>query len=119
LPKEPARLPLYDRSLKVIHPNRSSPIKSAAILLTFPLTASLSQAAVIGSWTRDETSGDILDATGNHPEGMATGTPTDSTAGVPNGSSGSSAATNAAGTSIDYGPIFPQWPSTGQITVWQ
>ena len=88
LPKGPARLPLYDRSLKVIHPNRSSPLKSAAILLTFFLTASLSQAAVVGSWTLDETSGDILDATGNHPEGMATGTPTYSTAGMPNGSSG-------------------------------
>ena len=79
-------------------------MKSATILLTFFLTASLSQAAVIGSWTQDETSGNLIDAAGNHPEGIATGTPTYSTAGVPNGSYGSIAVTNAAGTSIDYGP---------------
>ena len=79
-------------------------MKSATILLTFLLTASLSQAAVIASWTQDETSGDLLDATGNHPQGVATGTPTYSTAGVPNGNYGSIAVTNAAGSSINYGP---------------
>ena len=69
------------RRLQAIHPNLTQIMKSATILLTFFLTASLSQAAVIGSWTQDETSGNLIDAARNHPKGIATGTPTYSTAG--------------------------------------
>lgn len=79
-------------------------MKSRTILATLFLTAGLSQAALIGSWNQDELTGNIIDTTGNHPQGVATVSPDYGTPGVPNGSYGSITVSNAAGTSIDYGP---------------
>ena len=62
------------------------------------------QAQLIGSWNQDESSGNLIDSTGGHPAGIATGSPAFGQPGVPNGTYGSLVVTNAAGTSIEYGP---------------
>ena len=87
-----------------INVNDHPSMKPATLLLPFLLTAPFARAAVIGIWTQDESSGDLIDATGNHPPGVATGAPTYATPGVSNGSYGAITVTNAGGTSIDYGP---------------
>lgn len=61
-------------------------------------------AAVLGSWSQDETSGDLIDSTGNHVPGTATGAPSYAQPGVGNGTYGAITVQNAAGTSIEYGP---------------
>ncbi len=66
--------------------------------------ASTSSAALIAAWNQDETSGGIVDSTGGHPVGVATGTVDYGQAGVPNGTYGAIAITAAAGTSLGYGP---------------
>ena len=62
------------------------------------------RADVIAFWAQDETSGDLIDSTGNHPAGTPTGTVTYSQPGVPDGTYGSITVVNASGTSIEYGP---------------
>ena len=62
------------------------------------------QAANIGFWTQDEPSGNIIDSTGNHPQGVPTGTPAYGQPGVPNGTYGSINVANAIGNAIGYGP---------------
>ena len=74
------------------------------LLLTLVLSSLRIHAAVIGSWAQDETSGDLIDSTGNHPAGTPTGTPTYGQPGVGNGTYGSITVANAVGTSIEYGP---------------
>jgi len=74
------------------------------LLLLFTLNSLPLQAAVIGSWAHDEASGNLIDSTGNHPEGTPTGSPTYGQPGVPNGTYGSISVSGAAGTSIEYGP---------------
>jgi len=61
-------------------------------------------AALVAAWNQDEFAGPIIDSTGNHPEGLPSGFPVYSMAGVPNGSYGAINVSNAFGTSIEYGP---------------
>jgi hypothetical protein len=61
-------------------------------------------AALIAYWGQDELSGPIIDSTGNHPAGIATGFPTYGLPGVPNGTYGAIDINAATGTSIEYGP---------------
>ncbi len=68
------------------------------------LSASAPAAHLIGSYRLDEASGNILDGTGLNPSGELTGTANYAQPGVPNGSYGSIAVTNATGTSIGFGP---------------
>jgi hypothetical protein len=77
---------------------------SYVLFVVLALTASSAQAQLIGSWSQDETSGNLIDSTGGHPAGLATGSPVFGQLGVPNGTYGSLVVTNAAGTSIEYGP---------------
>jgi hypothetical protein len=78
---------------------------SASYALFFALALSSSaRAQLIGSWSQDETSGNLIDSTGGHPAGIATGSPVFGQPGVPNGTYGTLVVTNAAGTSIEYGP---------------
>jgi hypothetical protein len=69
------------------------------------LGASSANAAIIASWRQDELFGPIIDSTGNHPLGIETGAASYGMQGVPNGSYGAITINNAAGTSIEYGPI--------------
>lgn len=73
----------------------------AALILA---TASGANGALIGAWLQNEPSGDLIDSTGGHPAGVATGTPTYGQPGVPAGTYGSIVRGNIAGSSIDYGP---------------
>ena len=61
-------------------------------------------AALLGWWKLDETTGNIVESTGQNPDGVPFGTPVYGTVGVPNGLYGSISVTNAAGTSISFGP---------------
>src|SRR5687768_1413288 len=74
------------------------------LCLMLALSASAAHAQLIGSWNQDETSGNLIDSTGSHPAGVATGTPLYGQPGVPNGTYGSLVVNQAAGTSIGYGP---------------
>lgn len=74
------------------------------LLLPLCLSALPLHADLIGSWSQDETSGDLIDSTGNHVPGVATGAPSYGQAGVANGTYGAITVENAAGTSIGYGP---------------
>lgn len=74
------------------------------LLLPLCLSALPLHADLIGSWSQDETSGDLIDSTGNHAPGVATGAPSYGQAGVANGTYGAITVENAAGTSIGYGP---------------
>jgi hypothetical protein len=73
-----------------------------ACLLAF--SASSANAALVGSWRHDEAAGNLIDSTGAHPAGIATGTPTYGQPGVPNGTYGAINVTGASGTAIGYGP---------------
>ncbi len=75
-----------------------------ALLCVCALCASPVHADLVGSWSQDETSGNLIDSTGGHPAGVATGSPVYGQPGVPNGTYGSLTVSNAAGTSIEYGP---------------
>jgi hypothetical protein len=77
---------------------------SYALCLVLVFSASAVQAQLIGSWNQDETLGNLIDSTGGHPAGIATGSPVFAQPGVPNGTYGSLVVTGAAGTSIEYGP---------------
>ena len=72
--------------------------------------ASSAQAALIADWRLNEASGSIVDSTGNHVAGTATGTATYSQSGVPNGTydlpvgGASITVAGATGTSIEFGP---------------
>jgi hypothetical protein len=80
-------------------------IKWQAPLLILALCAPASvQAGLIGAWNQDEASGNLIDATGGHPQGSPTGSPTYGQPGVPSGTYGSLVVTNPLGTSIEYGP---------------
>jgi hypothetical protein len=61
-------------------------------------------AALVGFWRQDESSGSLIDSTGGHPPGDPTGTPTYGLPGVPNGTYGAVNVTGASGTAIEYGP---------------
>jgi len=74
------------------------------LFLSLVLSSLPIHADVIGSWGQDEASGDLIDSTGNHPAGVATGTPTYGQPGVANGTYGAITVADAAGTSIEYGP---------------
>lgn len=75
-------------------------------LLCLPVLAVAvpAQGALIASWSLDELSGNISDATGNNPAGTPTGAPDYGQPGVPNGTYGSITVANARGTSIGFGP---------------
>jgi hypothetical protein len=75
-----------------------------ALFLILALSPSSARAQLIGSWNQDESAGNLIDATGGHPAGIATGSPVFGQPGVPNGAYGSLVVSNAAGTSIEYGP---------------
>ena len=77
---------------------------SVVVLYALAAAASSANAALIGSWRQDEAAGNLIDSTGGHPAGTPTGTPTYGQPGVPNGSYGAINVTNAAGSSIEYGP---------------
>ena len=72
--------------------------------MTFALAVAPADAALIAYWGQDELSGPIIDLTGNHPAGLATGVPTYGLPGVPNGTYGAIGITAAIGTAIEYGP---------------
>ena len=74
------------------------------VAFVFAFAVSSADAALIGSWRQDEAAGNLTDSTGGHPAGVPTGSPTYGQPGVPNGTYGSINVTNAAGTSIEYGP---------------
>lgn len=68
------------------------------------LAASSANATLIANWKQDELAGNLIDSTGNHPDGFSTGSPTYGAPGVPNGIYGGITVSNAFGTSIEYGP---------------
>ena len=68
------------------------------------LSAPFTNAAIIANWKHDETTGQLIDSTGNHPDGVSTGVPTYLMPGVPNGTYGAINVTSAFGTSLEYGP---------------
>jgi hypothetical protein len=76
----------------------------AWLVLLVTLGCLQARADLIGFWAQNESSGNLIDSTGNHPAGIATGSPTFGQPGVPNGAYGSISVVNAAGTSIGYGP---------------
>ena len=62
-------------------------------------------AALVGWWKQDDLTGsNVVDSTGQNPDAFIVGSPVFGTEGVPNGVYGSITVTNAAGTSISYGP---------------
>jgi hypothetical protein len=65
---------------------------------------SSASAATIAFWAQDESGGNLLDSTGNHPPGIPTGSPTYGLPGVPAGVYGGITVLSPAGTSIEYGP---------------
>jgi hypothetical protein len=77
---------------------------SCLVACGLAFAASSANAALIGSWRQDETSGNLVDSTGGHPAGVPTGSPTYGQPGVPNGTYGAINVAGAAGTSIGYGP---------------
>ena len=77
----------------------SKTLPFALLLMCLP-----SQAALIASWNQDELSGDIVDSTGGHAAGVASGAVNYGQPGVPNGTYGAIVVSNAGGTSIGYGP---------------
>jgi hypothetical protein len=79
-------------------------ISAFSVVFVLAFVASSARADLIGSWRQDETAGNLIDSTGNHPAGVPTGSPTFGQPGVPNGTYGAINVTNAAGTSIKYGP---------------
>jgi MYXO-CTERM domain-containing protein len=79
-------------------------MKPSVLLVTFALAVAPANAALIGFWGQDELSGPIIDLTGNHPAGIATGSPVYGLPGVPNGPYGAINITAATGTAIEYGP---------------
>ena len=87
-----------------MHPWRLSNLKLLSFLFVGVLCTSSIQAELIGSWSQDEVSGNLIDSTGGHPAGVATGSPVFGQPGVANGTYGALTVTDAAGTSIEYGP---------------
>jgi hypothetical protein len=79
-------------------------IYSFVAVYVLALAVSSANAALIGSWNQDEAAGDLIDSTGGHPSGTATGSPTYGQPGVPNGTYGAITVTGAGGTAIEYGP---------------
>jgi hypothetical protein len=77
---------------------------SLAALVGIAALATSAQAQLIGAWNQDELSGNLIDATGGHPPGVPTGSPSYGQPGVPNGTYGALVVNNALGTSIGYGP---------------
>jgi hypothetical protein len=87
-----------------MQPWLSKTLKPQAWLIVFLIAATPVHGDLIGSWNQDETSGNLIDSTGGHPPGVATGSPAYGQPGVPNGTYGALTVTNAAGNSIGYGP---------------
>jgi hypothetical protein len=81
-----------------------SVIYSLLVVCVSAFAVPSADAALIGAWRQDEGSGDLIDSTGRHPAGVATGAPTYARPGVPNGTYGAITVTGAAGTAIEYGP---------------
>jgi hypothetical protein len=79
-------------------------MKSKAIPFTLLVLSVPAHAALIAAWNQNELSGNLIDATGNHAAAVPAGANTYGQPGVPNGTYGSIIVTNAAGTSIGYGP---------------
>jgi len=68
------------------------------------LAASPANAALVANWGLDDLTGPIFDSTGNHVDGLPTGSPSHGMPGVQNGIYGAISINNAAGTSIEFGP---------------
>ncbi len=79
-------------------------IFSLVVVYTLAFAAPSADAALVGFWRQDESSGSLIDSTGGHPPGDATGTPTYGLPGVPNGTYGAINVSGATGTAIEYGP---------------
>src|SRR3954471_2949324 len=79
-------------------------ISSLVVVYAVGLAASSADGALVGFWRQDESSGSLIDSTGGHPPGVATGTPTYGLPGVPNGTYGAINVSGATGTAIEYGP---------------
>ena len=79
-------------------------IISSCVVYVLVFAVPSANAALVGFWRQDETTGSLIDSTGGHPPGIATGTPTYGQPGVPNGTYGAINVTGASGTSIEYGP---------------
>ena len=79
-------------------------IYSFVAVYVLAFAAPSADAALVGFWRQDESSGSLIDSTGGHPPGDATGTPTYGQPGVPNGTYGAVTVTGASGTAIEYGP---------------
>lgn len=82
----------------------SQAMKSLTSLVILAAAATSVQAQLVGEWNQNEPSGNLIDSTGGHPPGVATGSPVYAQPGVPNGTYGSLVVNNALGTSIEYGP---------------
>src|SRR5687767_1108826 len=82
----------------------SQALKSLACFLILGVGAPYAHGQLVGSWNQDEPSGNVIDSTGGHPPGVATGSLVYGQPGVPNGTYGSLVVNNALGTSIEYGP---------------
>ena len=79
-------------------------LSSFVVVYVAAFAVSSANAALIGAWRQDETSGGLIDSTGGHPAGVATGAPTYGLPGVPNGTYGAITVSGASGTAIEYGP---------------
>lgn len=79
-------------------------MKTKALLLALLVATCSADAALLAWWTQDETSGNLIDATGQNPEAFPVGAPTYGNPGVPNGTYGSIIVGSARGTSVGYGP---------------
>lgn len=77
----------------------------STLIAVATLATSSASAAIIANWGQDELSGPIIDSTGNHPVGVATGLASYGLPGVPNGTYGGITINTAGGTAIEYGPI--------------
>ena len=64
-------------------------MRSFILPLFLVLSGTASRGALIAEWRLDEASSNIVDSTGNHPAGVATGAPSYGQPGVPSGTYGS------------------------------
>ena len=81
-------------------------MKYSFLSAVFALAAVPAQAALIASWSQNELSGNLIDETGNHPQGvLVSGGAVDyGQPGVPSGTYGAINLASTTGTSIGYGP---------------
>lgn len=77
----------------------------STLIAVATLATSSAHAAIVANWKQDELSGPIIDSTGNHPDGLATGVVNYGMPGVPSGTYGMITVNGALGSSIEYGPI--------------